>query len=127
MARRMSCALTVDAVLERRKTVTRRHVDTWRSLKPGDRLTLVEKGMGLKKGEKQRVLALVQVVDVRDEPIGRILDEPCGVEREGFPHSSGLWFAGFWLKSHGYKVSEFGPFGSILRTQCRRIEWTYLP
>lgn len=50
MPRRMSCSMTVDAVRDRSKTVTRRHVDTWRDLKPGDRLVLIEKGMGLPKG-----------------------------------------------------------------------------
>ena len=64
MPRRMSCSITVDAVRARTKTVTRRHASTWATLKPGDRLTLIEKGMGLKRGEKQVVLAEVEVEDV---------------------------------------------------------------
>ena len=39
--------MTVEAVRNRQKVVTRRHVDTWKTLKAGDRLTLIEKGMGL--------------------------------------------------------------------------------
>lgn len=69
MPRRMSCSLTIDAVRERRKTVTRRHVDTWQTLKAGDRLTLIEKGMGLPAGSKQVVLAEVEVIDVSIEPV----------------------------------------------------------
>lgn len=45
MSRRMSCAITVDAVRARTKTETRRHVGSWRTLTTGDRLTLIEKGM----------------------------------------------------------------------------------
>lgn len=32
MSRRMSCAITVDAVRARTKTETRRHVGSWRTL-----------------------------------------------------------------------------------------------
>lgn len=32
MSRRMSCSMTIDAVRNRTKTVTRRHVNTWRTL-----------------------------------------------------------------------------------------------
>lgn len=69
VSRRMSCSMTIDAVRDRRKTVTRRHVDTWRNINPDDLVTLIEKGMGLAKGEKQVVLAEVEIVDVRVEPI----------------------------------------------------------
>ena len=43
----MSVSMTTDAVYGRTKTVTRRHPDTWQDLAPGERLTLIEKGMGL--------------------------------------------------------------------------------
>jgi hypothetical protein len=116
----MSCSMTIDAVRERRKTVTRRHVDTWKNLKAGDRLTLIEKGMGLPKGAQQVVLAEVEVVDVRVEPIGDVdRDE---AEREGFPGLSGFDFAVFWLRGHGYG----GPTRETMETPCRRIEWRYL-
>src|SRR5690606_4165187 len=87
VSRRMSCSMTVDAVRARTKTVTRRHVDTWKELKPGDRLTLIEKGMGLPKGAKQVVLAEVEIVDVRVEPIIRIVRGygPDEMVAEGFP------------------------------------------
>lgn len=134
MSRRMSVSLTLDAVRERRKTVTRRHVDTWRTLTAGDRLTLIEKGMGLPKGAKQKVVAEVEVVDVRVEPLLAMKsgDGWSELKREGLweaamqgiradPTLTPLaWFWRFWLRSHGYDIWA-GP-----ATLCRRIEWRYL-
>lgn len=120
VSRRMSCALTIDAVRARTKTVTRRHVDTWRDLKPGDRLTLIEKGMGLPKGAKQVVLAEVEIVDVRVEPVNRIAREAAGTTDEGLPTMTSAAFCSFWLDSHGYR------WPSTAETECRRIEWRYL-
>lgn len=119
MSRRMSCSMTMDAVRERRKTVTRRHVDTWKTLKAGDRLTLIEKGMGLAKGQQQVVLAEVEVVSVRVESLfaGMTRDE---VIAEGFPHLTPTEFCFMWAQSH--KQGD-QPMFSI---QCRRIEWRYL-
>lgn len=123
MSRRMSCSMTVDAVKARTKTVTRRHVDTWTALKPGDRLTLIEKGMGLAKGERQVVLAEVEIVDVRVEPLAAILDEwPHGTEREGLPDMGGEEFIRFWKIGHGYPKAP--AFGFVV--PCRRIEWRYI-
>lgn len=127
----MSCSMTIDAVRDRTKTVTRRHVDTWKNLKPGDRLTLIEKGMGLKPGEKQVVLAEVEIVSVTVEPIGNIVHEDCGTGREGLGHMRPLEFVEFWLKGHGYKVLGGGLFTAgevavLSRDLCRRIEWRYL-
>lgn len=85
MSRRMSCSMTIDAVRDRTKTVTRRHVDTWTTLKPGDRLTLIEKGMGLPKDAKQVVLAEVEIVDVRVEFLRELVYEFNGCTAEGFP------------------------------------------
>lgn len=120
----MSCSMTVEAVRDRTKTVTRRHVDTWQGLKPGDRLTLIEKGMGLKKGERQVVLAEVEVVDVRVEDIGHVWtrtdDGEPETHREGLGRMCADDFVAFWLRGHGYGAdADWG-------TQCRRIEWRYL-
>lgn len=130
MSRRMSCSLTIDAVRARTKTVTRRHVDTWKNLKPGDRITLIEKGMGLKKGERQVELAEVEIVDVRVEAIGFVhhcfADFTCRLEvcREGLPHMTPTEFISMWLQSHGYSNRA----ADVRRgdTPCRRIEWRYL-
>lgn len=62
MPRLMSVAFTEEAVVSRRKTVTRRK--GWTFLKPGDRLTLCRKVMGRKKGEPLVRLAEVEVVSV---------------------------------------------------------------
>ena len=127
MPRRMSCSMTIDAVRERRKTVTRRHVDTWATLKVGDRLTLIEKGMGLPAGSKQVVLAEVEIVDVMVEPLWRITErndggwEECALE--GFPRMEPAEFAVFWMESHGYRPRTQTEAMSI---KCRRIEWRYI-
>ena len=80
----MSCFVTQAAVRNRTKTVTRRKVSTWANAKAGDRILLIEKGQGLKKGQKQVVLAEVELVDVRVESAEKEYgnDEAA---REGFP------------------------------------------
>lgn len=123
MPRRMSCSMTVPAVRDRTKTVTRRHVDTWRDLKPGDRVILIEKGMGLPKGSQQVVLAEVEIVDVRVEPILDVLDEPDATAREGLPMMFPGEFVRFWLDGHGYRIVALPDADEV---ECRRIEWRYL-
>lgn len=120
MSRRMSCSLTIAAVRTRVKTVTRRESVTWGTLKPGDRLTLVEKAMGLPKGATQVRLADVEIVDVRVEPIMAVTADD--IIREGFGHLgwTPLDFVIFWLRSHGYNPD------TQRDVNCRRIEWRYL-
>jgi len=119
----MSCSMTVDAVRARTKTVTRRRLDTWTTLKAGDRLTLIEKGMGLKKGDRQVKLAEVEVVDVRVESLylGVHDEEPAA---EGFPEMEPSDFIEFWLESHGSPT--FRNQDEAYGYQVRRIEWRYL-
>lgn len=122
MSRRMSCSMTIDAVRARTKTVTRRHIDTWQNLKPGDRLTLIEKGMGLPKGAHQVVIAEVEIVDVRVELLGSIHAEGIwGTTAEGLGHMRCGEFVRFWASGHGY-ASHQHPADIA----CRRIEWRYL-
>jgi hypothetical protein len=114
----MSCSLTIDAVRDRRKTVTRRHVDTWRTLAAGDALTLVEKAMGLPAGARQVVLAEVEVVSVTVESLSAMTFED--ITREGFdplrwPVST--WID-WWKLEHGYRPEDDPP--------VRRIEWRYV-
>ena len=139
VSRRMSVSLTLDAVKRQEKTVTRRHVDTWRTLRAGDRLTLIEKGMGLPKGARQVAVAEVEVVDVRVETLRSITADE--VRREGLWHEAVLggmapavaeyadpedapvtWFRRFWARSHGYGDDPLPQLG----IPCRRIEWRYL-
>lgn len=60
--RNMSFSLTTPQMRDRTKTLTRRL--GWYSLKPGDRVQAVVKGMGLKKGEKVERLCVIEVVSV---------------------------------------------------------------
>lgn len=115
MSRRMSCSLTTDAVRQRTKTVTRRHVDTWWDLSIGDRLTLVEKAMGLPKGARQVVLAEVEVVDVAVCQLR--VRFPGDAAAEGFPEWSWDEFVEFFCRTHRGVTPE---------SLVRRIEWRYL-
>lgn len=128
MPRLMSVTHTVDAVVERRKTVTRRA--GWHMLAPGDRLTLCRKVMGRRKGEPLDRLAEVRVVSTRREPLNAITDED--VELEGFG----------WDDLDGYTCSDEGTPGALALAFARffvdkmggsidqvvtRVEWEYLP
>ena len=133
MSRRMSVSMTLDAVRDMTKTVTRRHVDTWKNLRPGDRLTLIEKGMGLPKGARQVVVAEVEVVNVRVERLAVVTTEE--VRREGLVDLAwesiargeyvtvADWFVDFWCAGHGYRNLTTAEQALVA---CRRIEWRYL-
>lgn len=112
MSRLMSVSLTEQAVVERRKTVTRRL--GWLFLKPGDTLTLCWKVMGRRKGEPLVRLCDVRVVSVRRERLDAISVED--VIREGFPTASPLWFVDFFCEE--MRVTP--------ETMVTRIEWEYL-
>lgn len=133
MSRLMSVAFTAQAVVERRKTVTRR-AGWWedkrgrRIIQPGDRLTLCLKVMGRKKGEPLVRLVDVEVVSVRREPLcavagSYVLDENGGVAEwpemtaEGFPDMHPTEFmARYFTEAQG-----IGPMDEVTR-----IEWRYL-
>lgn len=113
MPRLMSVALTEQAVVERRKTVTRRL--GWTFLKAGDRLTLCRKVMGRKKDEPLVRVAEVEVVSAWREQLRAIT--PSDVEAEGFPGWTVPQFCRFFIDSHK---------GCGLTTDVTRIEWRYL-
>lgn len=84
----MSFSMTTDQLRDRSKRVTRRV--GWLRLLPGTQLLAVEKGMGLKKGEKVRPIRTIQVVSVRREPLGALIAGLAGYGEaemvlEGFP------------------------------------------
>ena len=83
----MSFSHTAEQIINRTKTVTRRL--GWRMLRPGQRVWAVEKAMGLRKGEKVKRLALLEIVSVTREPVGDILarcyERPDEIAKEGFP------------------------------------------
>lgn len=102
----MSFMLTTEQVRRRTKTVTRRR--GWLFLKPGELVRAVAKCQGLKKGERMQPLAVIRIVDVRQEPLNRLLtDIDYGFEecrREGFGDDPRLrWpsaFVSFFCESH---------------------------
>lgn len=79
--RNMSFSLTTPQFRAKTKTVTRRL--GWAFLKPNDIVGAVEKGMGLKKGEKVKRLGIISITSIRREPLNAITQEDC--ELEGFP------------------------------------------
>jgi len=81
MPRSMSFALTKPQIRKRTKTVTRRL--GWENLKPGEQVWAVEKAQGLKKGEKQVRLCLIECVRNQPGPLYMISEADC--TREGFP------------------------------------------
>ena len=114
MARLMSVSLTVHAVVERRKTVTRRL--GWTFLKPGDRLTLCRKVMRRKPGEPLVRLAEVEVVSVVREPLLWIKLRPGDVAREGLAPMTPEDFIDFFCTHMGCRPTD----------EVTRIEWRYL-
>lgn len=96
-ARRMSFFLTAHQVLERTKTVTRRSPATWSKLAPGTRIVAIEKGQGLRAGEGHKVLALLEVVDVRLELLTDITESE--VVAEGFPKMTPAEFVEFYRRA----------------------------
>lgn len=127
MSRLMSVSLTEDAVVARRKTVTRRK--GWGFLRPGDRLTLCRKVMGRRAGEPLVRLAEVEVTSVRRERLDQITNED--VDHEGVPVS-------VWARNdhHAPTCDDCKPiawaewygrtFGATYSTEVTRIEWRYL-
>ena len=122
----MSVAMTADAVIERRKTVTRRkgwweHKNGRRLLHTGDTLTLCRKVQGRKAGEPIERLAEVEVISITREHLSDLTEFPGygrnEVAREGFP---GMDPARFILD---YFVHAQGVDPDDLVT---RIEWRYI-
>lgn len=100
--RNISFMLTLPQMQAELKDVTRR-VGWWK-LQGGEILMAVEKGMGLKKGEKVKHIYPIQIISVKHEPLTRLLqDDSYGwdeVIREGFPDMTPAQFVEFFCKSH---------------------------
>lgn len=116
MSRLMSVSLTERAVVERRKTVTRRL--GWEWLIPGERLTLCRKVMGRRRKdgtiEPLVRLADVQVIDVIREPLSALTVGD--VAREGFSGWTPDEFLDFFCQHMRCDRSA----------EVTRIEWRYL-
>ena len=126
--RRMSFARTTDAVLNRTKTVTRRL--GWAFARVGDRYLAVDK----LRTKNARKLAVIEVVDVRVEPLGAIerlpLDEGrAEVRREGAPLPAGHRCGACKGEYHDCPscfANIFLKLGAARITPVRRIEFQYV-
>lgn len=114
--RRMSFSATTEQMRDQTKTVTRRRVDTWKNLQPGDRLLAVEKAMGLPKGAKQVSIGVIEIVGVSEEHLGNAMGRPGEARKEGFPHLSESEFCAFFRHNYGVALSEL----------VRRIEFRHV-
>ena len=119
MPRLMSFSLTSPQILDRSKTVTRRV--GWSFLKAGDVVRAVEKTRGRKQGEPVRELALLRIVNVRVEPLARLLADARYAEdelpREGFPCWSTAEFVDTFCRTHGLRTPD---------SEVTRIQFDYL-
>ena len=113
--RKISFFLTTPQFLDGSKTVTRRN--GWKNLKAGDHLMAVEKGQGLKKGEKVRRLGVSEVLDVTREPLFRIMKRPGDCEKEGFPDMSPPEFILFYRRHNKGRSDKV-----ITRIEFRRVK-----
>lgn len=121
MPRLMSVAMTADAVIERRKTVTRRK--GWLMLKPGDRLTLCRKVQGRKHGEPLERLAEVEVVSVRRESLRALTDDVDYGLSETRLEGMADWarFPSYFVEHYFVRAQGMAPGDEVTR-----IEWRYL-
>jgi hypothetical protein len=98
--RHISFSLTTQQVRDKTKDVTRRI--GWTFLKPGARLMAIEKGQGLKKGEKVKRICEIEVVTIKREPLRAILDYPITeIDREGFGYTTRYEFVELFLRANG--------------------------
>ncbi len=120
----ISCSLTEPQVRARTKDVTRRL--GWLKLKVGQRLQFCRKCMGRKPGEPLVRIVVIEVTDVRREPLRRMIKEPkYGQEecrREGFPEMIPFQFVQFFCRTHGIKTDDYGHTDTIIT----RIEFKYV-
>jgi hypothetical protein len=94
--RNMSFSLTTKQFIDGSKTVTRRL--GWWNLKPGDVVMAVEKGMGLKRGERVQRLGLIKITDVSVERLYEIDQDD--VVAEGFPQHTPIDFIRLFIKAN---------------------------
>jgi len=113
--RKMSFNKTIDQILDRSKTVTRRL--GWKNLKPGTLLEAVDR-VQFVKPQDQRFLALIRVTRVNREHLGAMLEDGYQREpaKEGFPQMLPSEFVEMFCKA----------FGCTQDTDVARIEFEYV-
>ena len=99
--RNISYMLTTKQFLSNEKTVTRRNGWLFLVGKTGVHLMAVEKGQGLKKGEKVNRLGEIVILDARREPLIEIFNNPDDCRREGFPELTPGQFVRFYCQHNG--------------------------
>ncbi len=91
---------TIPQMIAYAKLTTRRL--GWWNLKPGQVLQAIEKGQGLKKGEKIVPIHPIQIISVSQEPLNLIVQLPkygaLEMVREGFPGMDPAEFVDFFCK-----------------------------
>lgn len=96
--RNMSFAMTTQQMRDQTKTVTRRF--GWWFLKPGDHVQPVEKGQGLKKGEKvKKIGPPIEIVCAWSFQLNLLTQAEC--EREGFPGMLPSEFVEMFCRHYG--------------------------
>jgi len=125
MPRNISFSLTMPQFLAGTKDVTRRM--GWENARAGDVLNAVEKGMGLKRGERMKVLGQIRLLDVRREPLDLIATDLVygrrEVDREGFPKMGINEFVMFFCRTHAGCFPE----REITRIEFEKIVTTSRP
>ncbi len=109
----MSFAATKPQFLDYSKDVTRR--GGWEFLKPGQIVMAIEKGQGLKKGEKQKTLGAIEILEVTRERLNWITQAE--VEREGFPNWGRREFIEMYCRMNRVK-----PTTVVTRIRFRRLD-----
>lgn len=128
--RNMSCMLTTPQVRDgftwngrhMHKTHSRRN--GWDFLEPGDRVMLVEKGMGLRKGEHVVRLGPVEILTKDKEPLMDIVRYP--VRESGIPE---VVLEGFpqWVGQEDKFVKMYCDHnGNDPEDSINRLGWKYL-
>jgi hypothetical protein len=113
--RNISFFLTTKQFLDGTKDVTRRK--GWAFLKGDEHLMAVEKGQGLKKGEKVRRLGEIVVIKAEREPLRAICDHPGDCAREGFPGMVPMDFIQMYCEHNGG-----GPGQMVTRIEFDRVK-----
>ncbi|MCD4674956.1 MAG: hypothetical protein K8S18_03040 [Desulfobacula sp.] len=108
MPRNMSFMLTTQQVYDKTKTHTIR--DSWWFLNPGDIVNTVEKGQGLKKGEKIVQINQIRIISTREAMLLNVTPELCIME--GFPDLTPIEFADMFCR-HNRKASLTKPLNFI--------------
>lgn len=113
--RNISFSITIEQFKNRTKTVTRRL--GWKDIKPGDRLLGIEKGQGLKKGEKVVALGVILVKRADRERLDSILDDgEAECAAEGFPELTPAQFVRMFCVANQCKPDQ----------EITRIEFEYV-